>query len=130
LYGVSKVAVEALGRLYADRFGMTVVSARLGTVLDHPSEVRHLSTWASPADIARLVDAVAVLDEPGGHVIWGVSANTRNWASLEAGRSLGYAPQDDAEDFAAQLGSPPPLPLECTLAGAFADSEHPLGGTW
>ena len=31
-YGWSKVAIEALGSLYADRFGMTVVSARLGTV--------------------------------------------------------------------------------------------------
>ena len=33
-------------------------------------------------------------------MIYGISANTRAWWDLEAGRSLGYSPQDDAEQFA------------------------------
>ncbi|HEY1175903.1 MAG TPA: NAD(P)-dependent oxidoreductase, partial [Phytomonospora sp.] len=37
LYGVSKVAVEALGRLYADKFGVSVVCLRIGSFEERPS---------------------------------------------------------------------------------------------
>src|SRR5690606_22347832 len=50
LYGVSKVAVEALGRLYADKFGLQVVCLRIGSLEPEPSEPRHLATWLSPDD--------------------------------------------------------------------------------
>jgi len=39
-YGVGKVVMEALGQLYADRFGMSVVAARLGTVEPEPTSIR------------------------------------------------------------------------------------------
>src|SRR5579875_1444880 len=127
-YGFSKVAGEALGSLYADRFGMRIVSARIMTVEPAPSTPRALSTWLSPADFARLV--VAARSAPVGHsIVWGVSANTRRTVSLEAGRALGYEPQDDAEAHAdavaAALGLPdgrsvPPVGSE-PLGGTFTD---------
>jgi len=127
-YGVSKVAVEALGQLYADRCGMTVVSARFGTAEVEPSSARSLSVWVSPADIVRLIEAVLAQTAPGGHLVWGVSNNTRRWVSLAAGLEIGFAPQDDAEVYAPALGNPELLPLSSLLAGGFIDPSYPLGG--
>ncbi|WP_228077852.1 NAD-dependent epimerase/dehydratase family protein [Streptomyces profundus] len=42
--GFYPVAVEALGRLYADKFGLSVVCLRIRSFEDAPSERRHLST--------------------------------------------------------------------------------------
>ena len=49
-YGVSKVTMEALGSLYADRYGLDVVCLRIGSAFAEPTTTRHLSTWLSPAD--------------------------------------------------------------------------------
>lgn len=136
-YGFSKVAAEALGDLHADRFGMRVVSARIMTFADQPPTARARSTWLSPDDFVRLVEAS--LSAPGGHsVVWGVSANTRRTVSLEAGRAMGYEPRDDAEDhvaaLAARLGLAsadelPPVGSD-PLGGEFADPSTPLGRAW
>jgi uronate dehydrogenase len=102
-YGVSKVAMEALGSLYADRYGMDVVCLRIGSQLPEPAALRALSTWLSPADTVALVDAALTAPSPGYAVVWGVSNNTRNWWDLSAARALGYEPEDDAEVYAEAL---------------------------
>ena len=99
-YGVGKVAAEALSSLYADRYGLDVVACRIGSFGPRPETVRQLSTWLSPADCLRMVDAALTATAPGFAVLHGISANTRGWWDLEPGRALGYEPQDDAEDFA------------------------------
>lgn len=130
-YGVSKVAAEALGSLYHDRFGMNVVVMRLGSCAERPVDTRALSTWLSPGDGARLVEASLVAG--GFHVVWGVSANTRRWWSLEEGRAIGYHPEDNAESYAASLiadhGEPDPAdPVHALVGGVFCTRE--LGGIW
>jgi uronate dehydrogenase len=102
-YGVSKAAMEALGSLYADRYGLDVVCLRIGSAFPEPTTVRQLSTWLSPGDQVGLVDAALRAPAPGFAVVWGVSANTRNWWDLTAARALGYEPADDAEVFASAL---------------------------
>jgi uronate dehydrogenase len=102
-YGLAKVATEALGSLYADRFGMSVAALRIGTCVAQPRDTRTLSTWLSPDDLARLVEACLAAPPFGYRVVWGVSANTRRWWSLEEGQALGYQPIDDAESFAPEL---------------------------
>jgi uronate dehydrogenase len=102
-YGWSKTAVESLGRLYADTYGTDVYCLRIGSCFDVPSNVRHLSTWLSPDDSARLMDACLRTDNGGFHLIWGVSANSRRWWSLKDGEQIGFQPLDDAEFFAAAL---------------------------
>lgn len=127
-YGVSKAAMEALGSLYADKFGMKVVSARIGTGGERPGNVRTLGSWLSPADSFRLVQAT--LNDrgaPGHHVVWAVSANTRGWANLEAGRAIGFEPQDDAEVFAAGIGIAREDGFAALLGGAWAGSGHKVG---
>lgn len=99
-YGVAKVAAEAVLSLYADRHDIDAVACRIGSFLDRPETVRHLSTWLSHDDCVRMVDAALTATAPGFAVFYGISANTRAWWDLEAGRALGYEPQDDAEAFA------------------------------
>ena len=102
-YGVAKVAMEALGSLYADRYGLDVVCLRIGSAFAEPTSTRQLSTWLSPADAVSLVDAALKAPSPGFSVVWGVSDNTRRWWDLSAARALGYEPADDAEVYAEAL---------------------------
>jgi nucleoside-diphosphate-sugar epimerase len=125
-YGVSKVVAEALGDLYADRFGMRVVSARIMTFEDRPHTARARSTWLSPGDFARLVEA-ALTVPPGNHVVWGVSANARGTVDLAPGRAIGYEPQDDAEAHAAALAEELGLASPDAIRPVGSD---PLGGVF
>jgi uronate dehydrogenase len=127
-YGVSKVAMEALGSLYADRYGLDVVCLRIGSAFAEPTTTRQLSTWLSPRDTVSLVDAALTAPSPGFSVVWGVSANTRNWWDLTAARALGYEPADDAEVFAEALievhGEPDLTdPVHARVGGEFTTAE-------
>jgi uronate dehydrogenase len=102
-YGVGKVAAEALLSLYADRYAIDAVACRIGSFLPRPESTRNLSTWLSHGDCVRMVEAALTCPAPGYAVLYGISANTRAWWDLAPGRALGYEPQDDAEDFAAQI---------------------------
>jgi uronate dehydrogenase len=102
-YGVSKAFGEAVGRLYADKHGLSVACLRIGSFRDTPKNARELRTWISHRDTVQLVRRC--IDAPKFHfiVVYGVSANTRNqWHDRTAER-IGYRPQDNAEAFAAQL---------------------------
>jgi uronate dehydrogenase len=127
-YGVSKVAMEALGSLYVDRYGLDVVCLRIGSAFAEPTTTRQLSTWLSPADTVSLVDAALTAPSPGFSVVWGVSANTRNWWDLTAARALGYDPADDAEVYAEALiealGEPDRSdPVHARVGGEYATAE-------
>jgi nucleoside-diphosphate-sugar epimerase len=127
-YGVSKAAVEALGSLYADKYGMKVVSARIGTGGERPGNLRTLGSWLSPADSFRLVEATLNnLGAPGHHVVWAVSANTRGWANLHAGKRIGFEPQDDAEAFAGGVDTTARDEWAELLGGAWASDSHRVG---
>src|SRR5262245_40008658 len=75
LYGATKAFGEALGRLYADKFGLEVICVRIGSFEERPSESRHLTTWLSPGDAVRLFTACLDAPDVGYEVIYGVSAN-------------------------------------------------------
>ncbi len=87
LYGVSKVFGEALGRMYADKYGMSVACLRIGTFRtpDRPSEARQLLTWISHRDMAQLT--ARCVEHASYHftVVYGVSNNLRNrWDNSNA----------------------------------------------
>jgi uronate dehydrogenase len=106
-YGVGKVAAEALLQLYADRHGIESVSTRIGSFGERPTSRRQLGSWLSHDDGVRMFAAALTAPDPGCAVIHGVSANTRGWWDLAPGRALGYEPQDDAEQYAAEIESVP-----------------------
>jgi len=55
-YGVAKAFGEALGSLYADKYGIEVFCMRIGNVNPAPLDKRRLSIWISPRDMAQLVE--------------------------------------------------------------------------
>lgn len=116
-YGVGKVAAEALLSLYFDRYGIEAVATRIGSFLPRPETRRHLATWLSHDDAVRMVEAALTCTDPGFAVIYGISANSRAWWDLDAGRALGYDPRDDAEAYAAEVESAPETEQDRVEAG-------------
>ncbi len=109
-YGVSKGFAELTGSLYADKYGIKTLAIRLGNVADKPVDRRRLSLWISPRDFQQQV--TIGLEHPDLHfsVFFGVSANTRSWYDDDHARQLGYAPQDNAEDYAEAVIAATPEP--------------------
>jgi nucleoside-diphosphate-sugar epimerase len=102
-YGVSKAYGEALGRFFVDEYGMSVVCLRIGSFQPRPRNARMLSTWLSERDAAQLVWRAIEADVPFA-VVYGISNNTRAYWDLGSARELlGYAPEDDAESYAAEF---------------------------
>jgi len=130
-YGVTKAALEAIGALYAARFDMTVVSARIMIFGAAPNGAGSLRAWLSPGDMTRLVTAALTTDRRGHHVVWGVSRNTRRVVDLGPGRAIGYEPLDDAEAYAATISGPDPGADPGrdpdVLGGGFAAESYRLG---
>jgi len=102
-YGVSKVFGEALGSLYADKYGMQFMMIRIGNVNPAPLDKRRLSIWISPRDIAQLVTIGIEHPEIRFEIVYGVSGNTRSWYDNSNAVRLGYRPEDDAETYAAEV---------------------------
>jgi uronate dehydrogenase len=129
-YGFGKAAAEALASLYHDRFGLDVACLRIGSFRDRPTTRRHLSTWLSPGDAVRLVDACLRTPDLGFRVLYGISANTRAWWDLRPGRAIGYDPVDDAEAWAAEIEASPPTDDDeldgSVLGGEFARADPAL----
>jgi uronate dehydrogenase len=104
-YGVSKIFGEALGRLYADKHGMSVACLRIGTFRtpDRPIDARGLLTWISHRDMTQLVRRCIHYPDYHFIIVYGVSKNLRSrWHNTNV-KFLGYAPQDDSEQFAAEI---------------------------
>jgi uronate dehydrogenase len=107
-YGFGKVACEALCSLYHDRHALTIACLRIGSFRARPTSRRHLSTWLSPGDAVRLVDACLRSPGLGFSILYGISGNTRAWWDLSPARALGYEPADDAEAWADEIERTPP----------------------
>ena len=102
-YGVSKLFGEGLARLYADKHGIGAACLRIGSFQKRPLNSRMLSTWISHRDMVQLVRCC--LDAPVLHfeIVYGASANSRSWWDNSAATRLGYAPVDNAEDYADEI---------------------------
>ena len=102
-YAVSKIFGEALGRYYAEEYGMTVICVRLGTLggEDRPGDdPRSYVSWFSHRDLARMVERCIEVEGISYDIFYGASNNT--WKIYDTPRAwsvLGFEPRDDAERF-------------------------------
>lgn len=101
-YGLSKAFGEALGSLYADKYGLEVLSIRIGHVLPKPFDKRRLAIWISARDLAQLVRIGLDHPEIRNEVIYGMSDNKRAWWDNSNAFRFGYKPVDRSEDYAAE----------------------------
>ncbi len=116
LYGVSKVFGEALGRLYADKHGMSVACLRIGSFRQAPEDRRQLATWISPGDTVQLFQRA--IEAPDFHFFtaYGVSDNEGTLWSNEGLEWFGYAPQDRSDPNAPAMRN---APKETSLSKMF-----------
>ncbi len=101
-YGVSKVAGEAIARMYYDLYGLESICLRIGSVLkgNNPhSNPRYESTWLSHRDLVQLVKKSLMAKVKFG-IYYGVSNNKRRfWDISNAVSEINYQPEDDASSF-------------------------------
>lgn len=121
LYGVTKVFGEAVGRLYADKHGMSVACLRIGSFRPAPEDRRQLGTWISPDDMTQLVRRC--IDAPEYHfvVAYGVSNNDGAFWSNRGIEWLGFQPTSNA---ARHSGPAEDWPEEDALARQFHGGGH------
>lgn len=105
LYGSGKAAGEALGRYYSDNYGMSVFCIRIGSAIDSEVPIgrseRILSTWFGYKDMAQMIGLCIDSTDIKFGTFFGISGNTRRfWNISNAVEILGYAPEDDAEEYA------------------------------
>jgi len=96
-YGVTKVFGEAMLRYYHDKHGIESVSVRIGSLVERPTEQRHLSTWLSPRDAVELFDRALKQPQVGAAVVFGMSNNRRIRIDQPNWGAIGFTPADDAE---------------------------------
>jgi nucleoside-diphosphate-sugar epimerase len=104
IYGATKVWGEALGRVFSDKHGISVICLRIGVVNpeDRPTEPRHFAVWCSQRDIARMVEKC--IEAPSSvkyDIFYVTSKNKWGFRDLEHARQvIGFVPEDSADKFA------------------------------
>ena len=106
IYGAAKVWGEALGRYFADAYGLSVLCVRIGSVNreNRPSTPREVSAYLSHRDIAsilqRCIDAPADMTYD---VFFALSDNRWGVRDLEHSQKvLGWVPHDSGDEFPLQ----------------------------
>lgn len=122
-YGVSKVFGEALGSLYAHKYGLEFMMIRIGNVNPEPIDKRRLAIWVSPRDLAQLVGIGIDHPDIRFEIVYGVSGNKRSWYDNRNASRLGYRPLDNSESRAQAVLAREP-------AGADPIAERYQGGTF
>jgi uronate dehydrogenase len=109
-YGASKVFGEALGSLYADKYGLQVLCIRIGNITPTPVDERRLSIWMSARDFAQLVRIGIEHPAIRFEIVYGVSGNDRTFYDNTNATRLGFHPVDNSEAHAAEIvGREPPV---------------------
>ena len=133
-YGVSKAFGEALASLYADKYGLEILSIRIGNVRDVPADARRLAIWISPRDLCQLIGIGLETPNLRHEVVYGASDNARSWWDNANAFRLGYRPRDRSEDFAAEVLARDPGPagderIDGNQGGTFCVAEETDPGT-
>lgn len=108
-YGITKVAGEAIGNYYADRFDVEVVNVRIGWVLSRDDLRAKQDTdlaayaramWLSPRDCQDGIRKAVNESLPENPLTVNlVSENQeRNMSVTKTMRALNYRPQDDSDE--------------------------------
>jgi nucleoside-diphosphate-sugar epimerase len=102
-YSVGKLFGEHTGRLFSDKYGMSVLVIRVGAVLpdDKPTIVRELPGYLSHRDLVDIIDKT--LSAPMSlkyDIFHAVSNNARRWRDIDHSREvLDWEPRDSSDVF-------------------------------
>jgi nucleoside-diphosphate-sugar epimerase len=105
LYTATKMWLEAVGRVYAETHGLSVICIRVGKVEinDVPLNPRNASVWCSHSDIVQMIEKCvdapedlrydvffAVSDNPTGYRDWSHAEDVIGFTPQESPRKYGY----------------------------------------
>ena len=96
-YAVSKALGEFEASYFADKFGLNVLSVRIGYVGPDLSKERRLRTWVSPRDLVQLFE-IGLNNDVGFEIVYGISDNPEPFFDNTNAVRLEYQPQDRAID--------------------------------
>ncbi len=102
-YSVGKLFGENLARLFADRYGMSMLVIRVGAVLpdDRPTLVRELPGYLSHRDLVSIIDrCLSAPPELKFDIFHAISENRRRWRDTDHAKTvLGWQPVDSSDVF-------------------------------
>ena len=116
MYAVTKVFGEAVGRLYAEKHGLSVISARIGHWLTPDTLIEtgrwspqyrdwSWAMWISPRDMGQFMSLCLKVEGITYEVLNCISDNTRQLTDVSRAKEvLGYRPQDNSETFIQKFG--------------------------
>ncbi len=102
LYGAAKVWGEALGRRFADHYGISIICVRIGSVhrTNRPASVRQNADYLGHRDISQILQRCIDAPDSVKYDIFDAVSNNR-WAFRDLSHAkevIGYEPQDSADD--------------------------------
>lgn len=124
-YGVTKACGEILAAHAADRYGLDVMSIRIGHVGEQVPDERRMHIWCSARDLASLIHIGLTGPQRGFHMVYGISRCPEPLFDNCHAESLGYQPQDCSSDHLAdpaiaQQVPDPQNPQQRYIGGHFA----------
>jgi len=97
-YGITKACGEMLASHAADRYGLDVMTIRIGSVSEKVPDERRVHIWCSARDLASLIQLGLTGPQQGYHLVYGVSNCPDPMIDNRYAESLGYRAQDDSLD--------------------------------
>jgi uronate dehydrogenase len=129
-YGLGKAFGELVAAMYAERYGLRVLVARIGNADPEVSDGRSLRLWTSARDLAELLALGLVHPEVRHEIVYGVSRCPDPLYPNERAHALGYRPRDRAEEHLAPGFLPfdamPPRLGRDFVGGAYMVAELPV----
>ena len=117
-YGLSKAFGESAGAYFAHKFGLNVLSIRIGYVGESVSDERRVHTWISPRDLAQLIEIGLTEPNLGYEVFYGTSENPSPFFDNANAFRFGYRPKDSSRDHVTDPALLLEKPNSNTVAGA------------
>jgi uronate dehydrogenase len=121
-YGASKAFGEALGRFYADKFGLSVICQRIGVARPKPPHRRSLSNWLSENDYVGLTRCCIAVRDVHFLTVYAVSGSSSTFYDNSAAASIGFVARDTADAFAAEVlarNTDPDPPIDGQFQGGY-----------
>lgn len=100
-YGIGKSFGESTAKYYSEKFGISIICLRIGTVnkLNKPMDIRQFATLLTHKDLIQLISkSIEAKSHVKYEIFYGVSNNKwRIWDLTESNKKISFQPKDDAE---------------------------------